>query len=376
MKITYNASAMLANNALTRADNKLSESLERLSSGLKIVNAKDNPSGLAMAKRMNAQMEGLDAATDNAGDGISVVEIADGTMGEIQDMLQRLNELAVKASNGTLSDDDRALVSEEVEQLMAEIDRIASESEFNGQNILDGSFDLKGYTDNVDVKVATYSDDVRAGSYTLENLSIVIDDEGIIDTTASSVTLKNAEGETVEGLSVKQVDGDVVTLANKDGFELKLQLKQGIAAPGTTAISNVSMDLEGFGAMDTQIGANEGQQLGIRIPEISTKLIGISSLDVTTQEGATKAIEQVSNAVKYVSSARSRLGAYENRLDHTVSSLELTTENMTSAYSRIMDTDMSEEMVEYSTLQIISQSSTSMLAQANERPSQILQLLQ
>lgn len=376
MKITYNASAMLANNALTRADNKLSESLERLSSGLKIVNAKDNPSGLAMAKRMNAQMEGLDAATDNAGDGISVVEIADGTMGEIQDMLQRLNELAVKASNGTLSDDDRALVSEEVEQLMAEIDRIASESEFNGQNILDGSFDLKGYTDNVDVKVATYSDDVRAGSYTLDNLSVVIDDEGIIDTTASSVTLKNAEGETVEGLSVKQVDGDVVTLANKDGFELKLQLKQGIAAPGTTAISNVSMDLEGFGAMDTQIGANEGQQLGIRIPEISTKLIGISSLDVTTQEGATKAIEQVSNAIKYVSSARSRLGAYENRLDHTVSSLELTTENMTSAYSRIMDTDMSEEMVEYSTLQIISQSSTSMLAQANERPSQILQLLQ
>ena len=375
MKINFNASAAIANNALTRNDNKLAASLGKLSSGYKITHAKDNPSGLAMAKRMNAQIAGVSVATDNAGDGISVIEIADGTMSEIHDMLQRLNELSVKASTGTLTEQDREIINNEAQQLKEEIDRISGEAEFNGQKILDGSFDLKGYTNNVDVKVAYYGDEVKAGQYQVTDLKIGTDKDGELDSAKSSVTITGLGGQTVAGAKISGVDGNIATITGDNGFELKLEIRSGIKKDDVTAV-NFKMELAGFGAMDTQIGANEGQQLGIRIPRISCLNMGIESLDLTTAEGATKAIDQVDAAIKYVSEARSRIGAYQNRLEHTVSSLDITSENMTAAYSRIMDTDMAEEMTEYTTLQVLSQASTSMLAQANERPSQVLQLLQ
>lgn len=376
MKINFNASAAIANNALTRNDNKLAASLGKLSSGYKITHAKDNPSGLAMAKRMNAQIAGVSVATDNAGDGISVIEIADGTMSEIHDMLQRLNELSVKASTGTLTEQDREIINNEAQQLKEEIDRISGEAEFNGQKILDGSFDLKGYTNNVDVKVAYYGDEVKAGQYQVADLKIGTDKDGDLDSAKSSVTITGPGGQTVAGAKISGVDGNIATITGDNGFELKLEIRSGIQKNVVTTVNNFKMELAGFGAMDTQIGANEGQQLGIRIPRISCLNMGIESLDLTTAEGATKAIDQVDAAIKYVSEARSRIGAYQNRLEHTVSSLDITSENMTAAYSRIMDTDMAEEMTEYTTLQVLSQASTSMLAQANERPSQVLQLLQ
>lgn len=373
MRISYNASAVIANNSLLKSDNRLSESLARLSSGLKIVNAKDNPSGLAMSKRMNAQIEGVGVATDNAGDGISVIEIADGTLSEIHDMLQRMNELTVKASTGTLTEDDRKIVDNEVQQLKEEISRIASETQFNGQNILDGSFDLKGYTNNVDVKVAYYSDDVIAGAYEITAMTISFDAEGNIDQNTAAASFRGGAGFPVDA-KVTRTDGSIVTITGSQNFELKLEIKS-----QNVTITNgnpLKMNLEGFGAMDMQIGANEGQQLGIRIPKISLENMGISSLDVTTQEKAGDGISRVDDAIKYISDVRSRLGAYQNRLEHTINSLDITSENMTAAYSRIMDVDMAEEMTEYTTLQVLSQASTSMLAQANERPAQVLQLLQ
>lgn len=372
MRISFNASAVIANNSLTKNDNKLQESLARLSSGLKIVNAKDNPSGLAMSKRMNAQIEGIDVATQNAGDGISVIEIADGTLAEIHDMLQRINELSVKASTGTMMDKDRELVNNEVAQLKEEITRIASEAEFNGQRILDGSFDLKGYTNDTEVKVAYYGDEVRGGIYEIEALDITYDAEGNIDLLTAAGSFRAGEG-FPDDAAVTQTDGNIVTITASQGFEVKLEIKTG----GTDKnISNLSMSLEGFGAMDMQIGANQGQQLGIRIPKISLENMGISAVDVSTDEGASIGIEKTGNAIKYISDVRSRLGAYQNRLDHTINSLDISTENMTAAYSRIMDVDMAEEMTDYTTQQVLSQASTSMLAQANERPSQVLQLLQ
>lgn len=369
MKISFNASAVIANNSLTRNENKLQESLARLSSGLKVVNAKDNPSGLAMSKRMNAQIEGINQATQNAGDGVSVIEIADGTLAEIHDMLQRINELCVKASTGPLTDNDREMVNDEVKQLTEEITRIASEAEFNGQKILDGSFDLRGYTDNQDVKVAYYSDEVTSGTYEVE-MDVTFASDGTIE----EATLNSLTG--VDGLpvdaAVSMVDGNIVTITGSQDFEVKLRVTE----PATAGAITASMDLAGFGAMDMQIGANEGQQLGIRIPKISLENMGISSIDLSTEDGATDALSRMGDAVKYVSSVRSRLGAYQNRLEHTISSLDITNENVTAAYSRIMDADMAEEMTEYTTLQVLTQASTSMLAQANERPAQVLQLLQ
>ena len=370
MRISFNASAVLANNSLTRTDNKLSDSLARLSSGLKIVNAKDNPSGLAMAKRMNAQIEGVGVANQNANDGISIIEVADGTMSEIHDMLQRMNELAVKSANGTMTDEDRKLVNDEIQQLKEEITRIANDTQFNGQTILDGSFDLKGYTNNQDVKVTYYSDEVVAGEYTIDTLSVVYDADGNIDWQTAANSFKAGDGDWPDDAKVTRTDGNIITIEGGQDFELKLEVRQ------AGDYTNLDMDLVGFGAMDMQIGANEGQQLAIRIPKVSLENMGIYSLDVSTVEGATLGIDQIDGAIKYISNSRSRLGAYQNRLEHTISTLDITEENMTSAYSRIMDVDMAEEMTEYTTLQVLSQASTSMLAQANERPSQVLQLLQ
>lgn len=367
MRISYNVSAAIATNALNRNDNRLQESLGRLSSGLKIVNAKDNPSGLAMSKRMNAQIKGISQATQNASDGVSIIEIADGSLGEIHDMLQRINELAVKANTGILTDDDRRLIDQEVQQLKEEIDRIASETEFNGQKLLDGSFDLRGYSeDNENVKVAYYSDGIKAGIYKIA-LDITFAADGTID------TVNDVTGADIPADKKVTKDGNMITITGSQNFELKLEVTED--AGGANPMQ-ATLNLVGFGAMNMQIGANEGQQLPIRIPRVNLKNIGIASIDMSTPEGAEDALSKMGDAIKYISSVRSGLGAYQNRLEHTISSLDISNENMTAAYSRIMDVDMAEEMTEYTTVQVLSQASTSMLAQANERPAQVLQLLQ
>lgn len=375
MRINYNVSAVLANNSLKKNDNILSETMERLSSGLKIVNAKDNPSGLAMANRMHAQIEGLDVAGENANDAISVIQVADGTLGEIHDMLQRVNELCVKSSTGTLTPEDRKMIDDEAQQLLDEISRIAAETEFNGQKILDGSFDLRGYTDNVDVKVAYYGNDTRSGDYTIASIALEYDANGEVDLEKSKVGAITYDDGSDDGLEVKNAkitsaDGDIITITGDNGFEIKLEMRTASVTTPT------KVQLTGFGAMDMQIGANEGQQIGVRIPKISLENLGVSKLDLTTEETARLGIQKVKEAISYISNARSGLGAYQNRLEHTVTSLDIAHENMTGAYSQLMDADMAEEMTEYTTLQVLTQASMSMLAQANERPAQALQLLQ
>lgn len=392
MKINYNASAVIANNYLNKSDNKLRDSLARLSSGLKVVNPKDNPSGLAMARRMNSQIENLDQATQNAGDGVSVIEIADGALSEIHEMLQRINELAVKASTGTITDDDRLTIDNEVQQLKEEITRIANETEFNGQSLLDGTFDLKGYTTSettdianakVNVKTTYYSDDVITGTYMLQ-LGVTFDEEGRIDKIDEfeqdpSVNPIKGGPDFPADVRVKTWDGNVVTIGNDAGFEMKVRvtnLDDTTVPAGTKVTVKGTIDLVGFGAMDMEIGANEGQELPIRIPNISLENMELSAANLRTQEESSDTLSRMEGAIKYVSGVRSRLGAYQNRLEHTIASLDVTSENMTAAYSRIMDTDMAEEMTNYTTLQVLTQASTSVLAQANERPSQVLQLLQ
>lgn len=381
MYISFNASAVIANNSLNKSDKNLQNALAKLSSGLKVVNPKDNPSGLAMAKRMNAQIEGTKQANGNSSDGVSIIEIADGTMHEISDMLQRMNELAIKASNGILTDSDREMIDKELQQLKNEITRISKETSFNGQPLLDGSFDLKGYTDNLDVKVSYYSDEVTYGKYTLENLKVDFNPDGTIASAgndgANAVKITDAAGNEIKNLKVTS-SGNTVTLKNDSGWELKVRVDSAY-----TTAKPIKLDLTGIGSMDMQIGANEGQQLAIRIPWISLENMQIANIKTLADPGkdnaainSNDAIEKIKLAMEYVSAARSNLGAYQNRLEHSISSLDITEENMTSAYSRIMDVDMAEEMTDYTTLQILSQASTSMLAQANERPSQILQLLQ
>lgn len=374
MRINYNVSAMLSNNALSTNDDLLSKSLERLSSGLKINHAKDNPAGLAMSKRMNAQIEGLSVANQNASDGVSIIEIADGAMTEISEMLQRINELSVKAANGTMSDTDRATVQDEVKQLKEEITRISDVTEYNGQKLLNGEYDLKGYTNKQEVKVNYYSTDVPVKEYTIKSIPLTKDADGniVLD---GDVTFGDGfpDAKTLK----TELKDDLLTITGENGFEMRLDVSGTLngAQTGTT-VKDLKINATGIGAMRLQIGANEHQVLEVNIPAVSLQNMGIENVDVSTAEGADDAIDRVDGAIKYVSSVRGRLGAFQNRLESTINSLDITSENMTSAYSRIMDVDMAEEMTSYTTYQILAQAGTSMLAQANERPSQVLQLLQ
>lgn len=380
MRINYNVTAMLTNNALSKSDNALSASLERLSSGLKINHAKDNPAGLAMAKRMNAQLEGLDAANDNASDGISIIEIADGAMSEVSAMLQRINELTVKAANGTSTDEDREIIQEEVDELKKEIERVKETTQFNGKNLLDGTFDVKGYTNDEKVKVSGFSDKTPRGFYTITSLNITDekDAEGKLTGYKTATATLKKDGENCFPAGVGEEEKDIVcengfmTIKGSNGFELQLDLND--ADNGT--VTNLNVEVTDVGPMRIQIGANEGQIIALEIPPVSLRNMGIEKIDVSTQAGAKDALGRMNGAIGFVSRIRGRLGAYQNRLESTVNSLDVSTESMTAAYSRIMDADMAEEMTQYTTNQVLTQAGTSMLAQANERPSQVLQLLQ
>ena len=473
MKISYNAAAMRASNALNASDSRVSKSLGRLSSGLKVTTSKDNPSGYAIGRRMNTQITGIGTATQSSNNGISIIETADGALTEVHEMLQRMNELAVKGETGTLTTGDRMTLEQEVKQLKEEITRIATDTQFNGQTLLDGTFDLRGYTNNHKVKVDYYSDEVIPKIYTIDALSVVYDKDGNINKDATTVTLapsgdnafppgvevseasKNKitlkgpldfemtleipkdennitgipefnviydiEDDGLGNLSAKvdinttkaafttggalnvpdtaeitdiidNGDGtDTVVIEDVSGFRLEVMCKKpdtaGAAAGDTVSVSagggafmeeiqNLEIDATGFGTMDIQTGANEGQQLAVRIPTMTLNRMGIEDVKMTTIEESADANRAIKNAIYYVSDARSRLGAYQNRLEHTVNNLAVSNENMTASYARIMDVDMAEEMTSYTTEQVISQAAVSMLAQANERPSQVLQLLQ
>ena len=395
---------MITNNNLANNDSALAKSLERLSSGLKINSAKDNPAGLAMAKRMNAQLEGLSKANQNASDGVSIIETADGAMSEISEMLQRMNELTMKAANGVESDKDREIIQEEVKQLTQEIDRVAEATEFNGQRLLNGEFSYKGYvessnTNHLKIKVASYSSDVAVKPYKINGLEIDKDaltgEYKVGVSAAAPGTLTTVEAVLEDGGFPKgataSIKDDLLTIKAPNGFEMTLDLTRCDLGNNNLpfALNNLTINAEVLGAMRLQIGANEGQVLEINIPKISLREMGLETikvtdkngqevwtLDVSTEEAATEAIDRVAGAIQFISGVRGQLGAYQNRLESTINSLDITSENMTAAYSRIMDVDMAEEMTNYTTYQVMTQAATSMLAQANERPSQVLQLLQ
>lgn len=376
MKINYNVSAVVANAALTVNEKKFNVSTERLSTGYKVNHAKENPSGIAIAKRMNAQLKGLSQSKDNASTAVSVVSTAEGALTEIQSMIQRMNELSVQAATGTKTDSDRESIQAEIKELKEEIERMKNDTEFNGKKLLNGDCDLKGYADAKGIKVSYYSDETPVANYKFSLVNpIPLDQDGNVDLKDGSVTLLQDGSENAFPKDAKiTYNGDKVTVTAANEFEITFQVDKNVTT--TSQDGSISLDITGIGAMRVQIGANEGQVLAIRIPEVSLDTLGLSDIDISTQEGAQRAIELSKQANAYISSVRSRIGAYENRLEHTQSSLGVTEENVTSAFSRIMDTDMAEEMTEYANQQVLNQAGISVLTQANQRPAEVLQLLQ
>ena len=359
MKVNSNIQAMIAGNVLRNNETRQSESTERLSSGYRLNHAKDNPAGMAISNRMRAQIASLNKANQNASNAVNVIETAEGALSEIQDMVQRISELSVKAANGVNTDEDRAAIQKEIDQLTKEIERVARDTEYNGQNLLGGEQKMKGYTDNTTVRVADYDPEFPNGKYKLD---------------ISSASLVKEDGSSIanfKGLEIGDPGEGFCTGYMDDGS--KLVFSYDVSNPPA---GQVNVDISGIGGMKIQVGAAEGQEITIAIPEISLDIMGLSKIDVRTEQGAKDALDMTKSALSFISGVRSRLGAYENRFENTISNLDVATENLTKSYSTIKDTDMADEMVDYTTLQVLVQAGTSMLSQANEQPQQALQLLQ
>ncbi|GEQ33625.1 flagellin [Marinilactibacillus psychrotolerans] len=275
MRINTNTAAMNTYSRLGQANTAKSNSLAKLSSGLRINKAGDDAAGLSISEKMKNQISGLSQATRNAQDGISLIQTAEGALNETHSILNRMRDLSVQAANGTNSDDDLTAIDSEMDELVKEIDRIANTTEFNGTKLLDGTADV-----TLQIGAKTSADDT---------LNITIAD-----------------------------------------------MKSTALTDGTTAVS---------------------------------------AIDVTADEGASDAVDSLDGAIKMVSSARSKLGANQNRLEHTINNLTTTKENLSEANSRIRDVDMAEEMMSFTKSNILSQASTAMLAQANQMPQGVLQLL-
>ena len=374
MKVNSNIQAMFAQSILSANEEKMAKSTQKMSSGYKLNRAMDNPAGMAITNRMRAQLSSLERATKNSKNAINAIQTAEGALSEIESMLQRMNELSIQGSNGTMSSSDRLAIQEEVDQLVSEINRISKNTTYNSQNLLDGTQDLKAFSrPSKNISVRNYNELMDVGKY-----KISVGADGLVTSlTKDGATIDIAAQEVVEFLDK---DGNVTGYSTKihtaNGAELTFETK------GDSGATNVELDITGYGGMKIQVGAEEGQEIQVVIPEVSLRTLnfvdldGNRTLDLRTEEGATKAISQIASAIDYVSAARSKLGAYQNRIENTVTNLDVTTENLTESYSTIKDIDMAEGMVEYTTLQVLIQAGTSMVAQANEQPQQALQLLQ
>ena len=538
MVVQHNMSAMNANRNLGVTTGMQAKSSEKLSSGYKINRAADDAAGLSISEKMRSQIRGLNKASDNAQDGISLIQTAEGALNESHSILQRMRELSVQASNGTETDDDREAVQNEISQLQEELTRISETTEFNTMKLLDGSqsgstsstgsgpkfgvvdatLDGALVTSNVKgIKVATAaSTTTKAGQetaiwaadgktltlnlsknkvYTQDEIDDLIANAKQEDSTATGapaevkVSLKNgifnADADTTAGTAtvggVKAVsdDGTVTGFVGADtisftankygtefnktvfkfafdkaagkeevetntaieisgtntvtegqytihlaagkeytaedledilktaGFDFDVKLSGNtpdepntlFATSGASSVSDITMgDTAGAGLGSTdamwgqagydsvssgagitlQIGANEGQTMSFSIDDMSARALGVdgNKVDLSTQSGAQKATTTIDAAIKKVSAQRGKMGAIQNRLEHTISNLDTAAENTQTAESRIRDTDMAEEMVEYSKNNILAQAGQSMLAQANQSTQGVLSLLQ
>lgn len=578
MRINQNISAVIVNDQLLRNENTLSESISRLSSGIKFNKAKDNPSGVAISYKMRAQINALTRASKNTTDGISIVQTIDSAMSEVGDIIKRISELCVQAANGPNSLNDRKAVQMEIDSLKDEINRISSDTEFNGKALLDGSLDRRTYvtsttmvqTDNiandVDPKIESaydkidniiVSDSVLSGKYSMTltespapavligepgsgeypvakdgwveingvlaqitagmsakdayealrnagetaGVNVFIYDESAADSGNGfpTVSIENVDVENMEGLSFLFVSkgtgseakvelscsddamktllgltdnnlkdaagnpvmteqykkaelmestgedgtvttemvektfsltktrgrnanvsippgeqklsdqvtiqsmGNLVTITDRGGFKMTFEVKANIAQQSNADdvqqfsaraarlsdeggddsfeldennFFDFEIEVTDIGTLRLQVGANEDQELNVRVPTINTKTLFMTDLDVAVEGGPERGIELTDKALSTVLEARAKIGAYQNSLEFSKNSLDGSIEDMTNAISRLADTDMAEEMTEYTNANVLTQASISVLAQANDLPQQVLSLLQ
>ena len=484
MVVQHNMTAMNANRMLGLTTSQQSKATEKLSSGYRINRAADDAAGLSISEKMRKQINGLDRASTNAEDGVSAVQTAEGALNEVQDMLQRMNELAVQAANGTNSANDRAYLQSEIDQLVTEIDRVSETTKFNETYLLKGdgiggkyvelgttnadnatslsvatngqqtsaatgkdystdrdvtlvagndvqygaestnsltiagaSYQLKDYADLEDLADAIssnskvnsvtiqYENGLSASQGTTASSTYTLTNTNKSTTVSGTVTFKVASNTTAEATAQAQIkigasmsiDFTVATKIGADGnieFDeettnqnIKTALKNknysytesdGVFSVklGGTVTVNAATKVDNLD-FNLHVGADSSKtnKIGVSIASMSADGLGISGISVSSEKNATDAIDAIAEAIQKVSKQRSDLGAVQNRLEHTINNLDNVVENTTSAESRIRDTDMAEQMVKYSNLNILGQAGQSMLAQANQSNQGVLSLL-
>ena len=388
MRIQHNIMAMNAYRNYTNNTSALNKNLEKLSSGYKINRAGDDAAGLAISEKMRAQITGLDKAQDNAQDGISLVQTAEGALTEVHDMLNRMVELATQSANGTYEKTDRDNLQAEVTELLDEIDRISETANFNGIELLDGSLSNGfGVTGTFGTTNVTFGSSAAvtvnfAADSNLEGGAISVTFGGTDSMTIKLGSKTNGDTYTAEEIQEAIRNAAKNDSTNGDNF-LSFTVSGGditVATNATTAMTRAhtaALGTNGAG-LKLQIGdtADVANQLTVQIGSMSAKSLGIADIDISDPDGASDAIDLIKTAINTVSTTRGTLGATQNRLEHTINNLSVMEENITNAESSIRDTDVAEEMMAYTKNNILIQSAQAMLAQANQVPQGVLQLLQ
>ena len=389
--INTNVMSLTAQRNLNSVSESMSTSIQRLSSGLRINSAKDDAAGMAISERFTTQIRGLDVATRNANDGISLAQTAEGAMLEIGNNLQRVRELAVQSANATNSSDDRKTLQSEVDQLVSEIDRVARQTNFNGTKLLDGTFSGAQFQIGADAgQTISISSIVNANTNSLGS--------AYFDSNKLAITAP-ADGTTageLKGLKLNGVDiGDIKVEAAGSATETQKALvakavstinekmdQTGVYAEVSsttgeiklTAIKASETDTGAFKAITAEATSGMGAFAATAATAAPAKT-NIASLDITTVVGSQQAMSIADKALGTVNSARAEMGAVQNRFSSTIANISSTAENLSASRSRIRDTDYAKETAELTRTQILQQAGTAMLAQANSSKQSVLQLL-
>lgn len=393
MRINNNMLAMNTHRQMGITGTNQSKSMEKLSSGQRINRAGDDAAGLAISEKMRGQIRGLNMASKNAQDGISMIQTAEGALNETQAILQRMRELAVQSANDTNVSVDRTEIQKEMNQLADEIDRIGNTTEFNTQKLLNG--DKVGLKDKIDGAVNLDLNTTAAVKVTTLAASTLakIDEEGTITITRTNSAV-GANGTNLKNdFTLGDPNGLGGALASLTGSGLKLS---GIGTGSVIQLEklrdmkvgeSITIKITKYEAAKTdaskalsfQIGANSGQNMLVGIGDMRASSLGVrngtAAVDVSTYQKATAAVTSVNTAIERVSAQRSQLGAFQNRLEHSIKNLDTSSENLQASESRIRDVDMAKEMMNLTKQNILQQASQAMMAQANSAPQGVLQLL-
>jgi flagellin len=396
LTLNTNVAALSAYRSLSVTDNRMTSSLEKLSSGLRIGRAADDAAGLGISEGLRSRIGGLKVAVRNAQDGISVAQTADGALGQTHAVLQRMRDLSVQAANGNLTVDARAALQKENDVLAAELTRIANQTSFNGVPLLDGSYQDKvfqlgpGRSDSLMIDIGQGAAAIPA---TLTGPTPL--DPGRLDFSGPGMGLTvvvsfDDTGRTWSWTSTAAFPDTGTLLAHMD---FAMAPVGGLPGGGTWSLESGRLALTSMHAGATSkvtmtvtpgpapgaydLGLATGTAVGqpAALGGFDAPDLGVGALDLTTETGSATAIGLLDRAIRSVSTARAELGAVQNRFDHAIGSMGMTHENLASAQSRIRDTDIAQEMVRFSRSQILSQAGTAMLAQATQTPHGVLQLL-